>query len=390
MTSDIFKGKFGLERETLRVDKNGKLAQTPHPFKDDNLSRDFCENQLEIITPVCNSIDNAVKSLSELSQNAETELNKNGEYLWLNSNPPHIENEDEIPVAKFDGNESSKHTYRCYLEQKYGKRIMLYSGIHFNLSFYNAEKNKNDFYMHLLKQTTKYSWLIVLFTAASPVYDKSFENDGQSGTAFDGKSSMRNSTKGYWNNFVPILDYSSLDSYCESIKNYIEKGVIISASELYVPVRIKPCGQNDIESLQKNGADHIELRMFDINPLSSVGVFTEDLKFAYLFLVYLSTLADFEFTSDLQKKAFENHKKAAEFDLSETEIDGKNIIDSAKDIINDMKQYFAENYSSDEISEILDFQLDKLVGKNRYSDKVYELYKNDFQNTMTSKVTKER
>lgn len=78
LTFDIFKGKFGLERETLRVDKNGKLAQTMHPFKDDNLSRDFCENQLEIITPVCDSIDDAVRSLSELSQNAESELNKNG------------------------------------------------------------------------------------------------------------------------------------------------------------------------------------------------------------------------------------------------------------------------------------------------------------------------
>lgn len=60
------------------------------------------------------------------------------------------------------------------------------------------------------------------------------------------------------------------------------------------------------------------------------------------------------------------------------------------DIINDMKQYFVRNYNYDEISEILDFQLNKLAGNNRYSDKVYELYKNDFQTTMTSKVTKER
>lgn len=36
-----YKGKFGIERETLRVDKNSRLAQTLHPFDDENLSRDF-------------------------------------------------------------------------------------------------------------------------------------------------------------------------------------------------------------------------------------------------------------------------------------------------------------------------------------------------------------
>ena len=58
----FYKGCFGIERETLRVDSNGRLAQTPHPFGDDeSLTRDFCENQTEIVTPVCSSIDEAVK-----------------------------------------------------------------------------------------------------------------------------------------------------------------------------------------------------------------------------------------------------------------------------------------------------------------------------------------
>ena len=50
-----YAGKFGIERETLRVDSQGKLAQTPHPFgSDEHITRDFCENQIELITPVCN------------------------------------------------------------------------------------------------------------------------------------------------------------------------------------------------------------------------------------------------------------------------------------------------------------------------------------------------
>ena len=37
-------GNFGLEREALRVTKNGRMAQTPHPFPPDHprIVRDFC------------------------------------------------------------------------------------------------------------------------------------------------------------------------------------------------------------------------------------------------------------------------------------------------------------------------------------------------------------
>ena len=382
-----FKGRFGLERETLRVDQNGRLSQTAHPFEEKNLTRDFCENQLEIVTSVFDTIEEAVKSLEELSFRAENYLNEKGEFLWLYSNPPFIENEEEIPIAKFDGNESSKHSYRCYLEQKYGKRIMLYSGIHFNLSFELAEENRNEFYMHLLKQATFYSWILVLLTSASPVYDKSFEGDKLSGRAFCGKSSMRNSTKGYWNNFTPALNYKNLQTYCESIRTYIEKGVLISAAELYVPVRIKPVGENSLDSLEKNGIDHIELRMFDINPLYSSGICVEDLKFAQLFLIYLSSLPDFDFDENLQKQAFENHKKAAEYDLSEVKIQGKNIIDAAKEFLTNMEKYFENCAEFNQIKNILDFQYDKLENGNFYSRKIYEIYEKDYQNKMTGKVT---
>lgn len=49
---DIFEGYFGSHR----------FASSPHTFRDDHLSRDFCENQLEIITPVCERVREAVGS----------------------------------------------------------------------------------------------------------------------------------------------------------------------------------------------------------------------------------------------------------------------------------------------------------------------------------------
>lgn len=43
-SSYFFEGGFGLERETLRLDKNGRLAQTPHPFDDPHLQRGILPN----------------------------------------------------------------------------------------------------------------------------------------------------------------------------------------------------------------------------------------------------------------------------------------------------------------------------------------------------------
>ena len=41
-TSKLYTGHYGLERETLRIGEDGKLAQTAHPFDDKRLDRDFC------------------------------------------------------------------------------------------------------------------------------------------------------------------------------------------------------------------------------------------------------------------------------------------------------------------------------------------------------------
>lgn len=370
MEKYIFDGKFGLERETLRIDKNGRLAQTLHPFEDENLSRDFCENQLEIITPVCNSIAEVMTALEILDSKARSVLDKQGETLWLYSNPPHIDNEAEIPIAQYHGIMSAKHDYRIKLARRYGKRMMLYSGIHFNFSFSedylkSLHKNKNqtyeDFknesYFRLLKQVSRYSWLIVLLTSASPMYDLSLDNDGANGTVFSGFSSMRNSIRGYWNQFIPQLDYTDLSAYIRSINNYIEKGVLFSAGELYLPVRLKPRGENSLEALLNSGADHIELRMFDLNPLEELGVAQKDLEFTHLFLIYLLHLEDFDFTSKLQAESIKNHQLSALYDISDVIINDVPIIEKANNFFDKMYVFFSD---TPEAQDIIKYQRNKL------------------------------
>jgi glutamate--cysteine ligase len=355
---NLFEGNFGLERETLRIHENGMLAQTAHPFSDKHLTRDFCENQLEIVTPVCKSIEEMLAALRKLDTKARRILARQQETLWLYSNPPHIETADEIPIARFEQENIEKFTYRKHLAQRYGKRLMLYSGIHFNFSFsehfltalYETRKEKkpfasfkNDVYLQLLKQASRYSWLLVFLTAASPVYDKSLDGDYNLGTAFDGYASMRNGNRGYWNTFLPTLDYSSLTAYTDSVQHYVEDGMLFSAGELYLPVRIKPKGENSLGNLRRNGADHIELRMFDLNPLEPLGIHKTDLEFAYLLLVYLTSLEDFTFTAELQRRAIAHHKLAARYKTSHVKIDGVSIGKAAEQVLDKMMAFFGNN-----------------------------------------------
>ena len=54
INESFYKCFYGLERETLRIDRHRRLASTPHQFNgNDNITKDYCENQLEIVTPVC-------------------------------------------------------------------------------------------------------------------------------------------------------------------------------------------------------------------------------------------------------------------------------------------------------------------------------------------------
>ncbi|MBR2284103.1 MAG: glutathione synthase [Ruminococcus sp.] len=379
-----FSGSFGIERETLRTDRSGRLAQTPHPFESDCITRDFCENQIELITPVCSSIDEALDSLAELDQEAREVLGRNGERIWLYSNPPHIETEDDIPIAAFDGSQSSKRDYRENLQRRYGKRLMLYSGIHFNFSFRRefigelhsgSDKTLREFtdelYMKLYRLLIRNTWLIVLLTAASPLYDISFDRDRESGIVRSRYSSMRNSERGYWNEFVPVLDCTDLRTFTAGIQRYVDKGMLFSASELYLPVRLKPRGSNSLQNLAENGIDHIELRMFDLDPLHPLGIDRNDLAFAHLLMLYLISLDDTGLTGEEQLEAVRSHQAAALYDISGQTVFGKDMKTAAEDILSAMSRYFSAHTDA---LEIIGYEREKLSGKRpceRITDDIY-------------------
>lgn len=398
----IFEGNFGLEKESLRIDENGYLAHTKHPFPDNpNIDRDFCENQVEIITNVCSSVEEMYRQLSELHKTVVRKLygqDHGREYLWMFSNPPYVRGERDIPIASYEGNLKGKELYREYLAQKYGKKKMLFSGIHFNFSFseYMLKKGfqnkkgvsfpeyKNQLYLHLAKEITRYSWLIVYLTAASPVMDGSFFKDEAIGKdVLSGYSSARCSEIGYWNNFIPVLEYRDLDAYVESIQAYVDSGQLKSATELYYPVRLKPAGENSLECLKQKGINHIELRMLDLNPFSPVGIKKEDLEFLHYMILYLTFTEEKEFETYEQVMAVRNEKRAAKYEEKEIWIETGwsetvPIRDAVMEFLRDMEQFFLP-FEKETVLRSIAYQREKILSpEKRYSIRAKREFRQDY------------
>lgn len=370
--------EFGMERESLRVTYDGRLAQTKHPFAGKPyLTRDFCENQVEMISDVFTDPDEMNRQLGNLLDEINEELIKNNELLWPFSNPPKFCSEDEIPIAQFFGVQREKSEYRRYLAEKYGKTKMLFSGIHLNISFTDSLLQaafkesgtavyidfKNDFYIRLAGRLTQYAWLIVFLTVASPVADDSL------GIKSNMYSSVRCSEQGYWNDFTPLLDYTNLKSYVRSVARYIANGELKAASELYYPVRLKPRGANSLETLLQNGINHLELRVLDVNPLTRTGIFNEDIRFLHLLLLYLSGLPDFDFDEEKQRRAIGDVKAAAVFDHTETKRRARETLEK---IGNFTARYFPEYRC------VVDYQINKLTEGNSYAEIVSRRFSEDY------------
>ena len=403
----LFEGLTGLEKESLRVTEEGFFAQTPHPFPSDDryIVKDFCENQTEINTRPAETAEKAYQELLSQTRRIKEVLSSlpEHEYLWPFSNPPYIVNEENIPIARFSGKDFKKTEYRNYLSGRYGRYKMTFSGIHFNYSFgeellhadyklseaESFREYKDSFYVSLAAAAQRYNWLIVAITAASPLLDSSYFEKGNCGSdVFNGMASSRCSEIGYWNFFTPLLDYTDLNAYAASIDKIVAAGLIQSPSELYFPVRIKPAGTYSRDGLRENGADHIELRMIDLNPLDEAGIDLRDIQFLQLFLVYLACQDGIAMDENAQIASIANTKNAARYDLKTVHLISENggtesIAEAATGIIDKMRDFYknvirAED-ASGEIGDVLLFERDKFSElKNRYAWKVREKFSGGF------------
>lgn len=299
----ILSARFGLEKESQRSKIDGRLATTEHPKVLGNRSyhpyiqTDFSETQIELITPVADSIDEVSRYLSAIQEVAYRSLEKE-EILWPLSMPPKLpEKDEEIKIAKLDDFEET--LYRQYLAKKYGKRKQMISGIHFNFEysidliqhmfneqseFEKIEEFKNTLYMKTARNYLRYRWLITYLFGASPVCEKGYFTE-QDKSLNEPVRSIRNSSFGYTNEEVAAVSYASLKNYLEDIHRLVENGILAKEKEFYSPVRLR--GGKQISDLCHTGIRYIELRNLDLNPFTSLGIDEDTLRFLHIFLLYM-------------------------------------------------------------------------------------------------------
>ena len=375
------------------------------------------------------------------------------EMLWPFSNPPYLRSENDIPIAQFYGEEAGKTAYREYLSRQYGRYKMTFSGIHFNFSF-NDEMLQRDFelaatesasvkdtaksadvgavigaekaaaegagtkdtaegagteavaenveattnftaykdalYLRLARRCVAYGWLMSAITAASPIMDSSFVEQGNmGGDLYFGLGTVRCSELGYWNYFSPVLDYSSPSAYANSIQQYIDNNYIMYPSELYYPIRLKPQGAYSLEALRAGSISHIELRMFDLNPTDPLGINKQDVFFAQLLLIWLACTPSVQsFTRANQIQAIQNFKNAAHYDLRTVKINFPSghtcsVNDAALDVLDAMTTFFHSINAHREVFDCLAFQRGKFTNAvhERYTHTVRHAYGTEFVKT---------
>ena len=310
--SPILQATFGLERESLRVTEAGILASTPHPSSLGSRSfhpyiqTDFSEQQLELITPIASSTQEARRLLGAITDVTGRSISRE-ELMWPLSMPPQLR-EDEIEIAHLEN--AYEFHYRQGLAEKYGKRLQTISGIHYNIElgkdlmtalfeasdFTSLKDFKNALYLKLARNFLHFRWFLTYLYGAAPLaetgfYDKQVEAPVRS---------LRNSHHGYVNEEHVHVSFSSLESYVSDIEAYVNSGDLSAEKEFYSPVRFR--GQKQNRDYLEQGITYLELRCFDLNPFDVLGISQETLDTVHLFLLALLWLDDLT-DSDAQLQA---------------------------------------------------------------------------------------
>lgn len=334
----------GLEKESLRISTDGKLAQTPHPallgapLTHSAITTDFSEALLEFITPVSESIDESLETLNNIHSFAARALDN--ELLWSASMPCIVEGDDAIPIAQYGKSNVArmKSVYREGLGHRYGRLMQTIAGIHYNFSlpqqwwesYWKDAGEPGELssyitsrYLGLIRNFQRYSWLLIYLFGASPALCSTFlrDNDSHGLEAFDDNgysyyapygTSLRMGDLGYQSNAQKNLEicYNSLDHYVTTLKNAILQphpeysaigvevdghyrqlgdGLLQIENEFYStirPKRVANSGETPLSALANRGIEYVEVRCIDVNPYHPTGIDAEQIRFLDSFLMF--------------------------------------------------------------------------------------------------------
>ena len=355
-------GLKGLEKESLRVNKEGKIAQTAHPkelgsaLTNPYITTDYSEALLEFITPPFAQGSETINFMEAV--HSFTYKHLNDEMLWGSSMPCIVDGDLSIPIANYGESNigKMKHVYRIGLWHRYGRSMQAIAGIHFNYSLaenfwpvYQALEestlNQQDFisqcYMDMARNIHRYGWLVLYLFGASPAICQSFlKGQSHNFESFDENTlfkpystSLRMSDIGYKNDGQSNINisYNTLDSYLARLQkatqspftDYQQIGlkdsngefkqlnvnVLQIENEYYSNVRPKQItqpGETPSEALKKRGVRYVELRSVDIDPFEPIGINETQLCFLEAFMIFC-LLSDSPPLSTTEKACVDNN-----------------------------------------------------------------------------------
>lgn len=331
----------GIERESLRVERNGRLALTPHPktlgsaLTHSSITTDYSEALLEFITDALPDSAQTLAQLEEIHRFTVAHLDQ--EVLWSPSMPGHLPKEEQIPIAQYGSSNIGqlKHVYRKGLAVRYGKTMQCIAGIHYNFSLPDSiwallrraegdTSSQQDYqsarYIGLIRNFRRYSWLLMYLFGASPALDISFlrgrshqlETFDEDTLYLPYATSLRMSDLGYQSSAQAGLTpcYNDLSSYTDSLRRAVstpypdyEKigikkdgqwlqmncNILQIENEYYStmrPKRITQDGERPVDALIARGIQYVEARCIDINPFLPLGIDLPQARFLDTFLLF--------------------------------------------------------------------------------------------------------
>ncbi|WP_447955876.1 glutamate--cysteine ligase [Vreelandella sp. EE7] len=356
----------GLEKEGLRVDANGHIAQTSHPkalgskLTHPHITTDYSESLLEYITPVYTEPREALAFLSDL--HTFTYQHLENEWVWPGSMPSRLSGNDSVPIADYGHSNvgTMKHVYRKGLDVRYGRIMQAIAGVHYNVSLpedmwhalRELEKATNipfnDYrstrYFGMIRHFRRHSWLLLYLFGASPAIDKSFLPDGKIPEKLEPlgddtyyapyATTLRMSDLGYQNKVQEQLKicFNSLSNYVNTLRHaisspwpdYEKLGVNVNGdwrqlnanilqieNEYYSDIRPKRVAKHNetpSQALEARGVEYIEVRCLDLNPFDPLGITEDQMRFVDVFLLWC-LLSDSPWISDEECDRLDDNRR---------------------------------------------------------------------------------
>ena len=314
----------GIEKESLRVRPDGTLATTLHPvllgstLTHPFITTDFSESQLELITGVHLSAGSCLKELTEIHQFVYRAVGN--EVLWCASMPCSLPGDDAIPIGRYGSSNvgRAKSVYRTGLAHRYGRRMQMISGIHYNFSLPDAASN--DAYFGLIRNFRRHSWLLLYLFGASPAVCSTFvagrahelERLSEDTLHLPYATSLRMGKLGYQSDAQSSLavSYNDLQNYAASLHEALTKpyppyeaigiregndyrqlatSLLQIENEFYGTIRpkrvIRPA-ERPLHALRERGVEYVEARLMDLDPFCPIGITEGTLRLLDVFLLH--------------------------------------------------------------------------------------------------------